>query len=313
MQYTQQRRVEPTSKPSSHCGNHNISAVGLNQSQRKTTGKDMIHETERRVDEKNRELSVIEQVVMQGDLSKLNPEQRVLYYRKVCESAGLNPFTRPFDYLSLNGKLTLYAKKDCTEQLRKLNGISIEALEDKIVGDIYIVKARAKTKDGRTDEATGAVTIGHLKGDAKANAMMKAETKAKRRVTLSISGMGWTDETEIDSIPNAKTIDVDLSTGEINQSNQTIEIKPTEVIQKNKINEDQAIELEMILGECDVKYQAWVYDYLKKQYNTESLSNLPSEIYERMKAAAVKNMESNHEKQRQLAQPEPEFLAQEIQ
>src|SRR5215469_7850542 len=147
------------------------------------------------------DLSIIEQVVMMGDLSKLNAEQRVTYYKEVCKSAGLNPFTRPFDYISLNGKLTLYAKKDCTEQLRKLNGISIERLESQVIDDLYIVKATAKTKDGRMDQSTGAVTIGNLKGDAKANAIMKAETKAKRRVTLSISGMGFCDETEIETIP----------------------------------------------------------------------------------------------------------------
>lgn len=121
------------------------------------------------------EFSAIERVVMQGDLSKLDPQQRVLYYKKVCESAGLNPFTRPFDYIMLNGKLTLYAKKDATEQLRKINGISIIRLESQVVDDLYIVKATASTKDGRTDEATGAVTIGNLRGDAKANAIMKAE------------------------------------------------------------------------------------------------------------------------------------------
>src|SRR5271157_1895941 len=155
------------------------------------------------------EISVIEQVVMQGDLSKLDPQQRVTYYNSVCKSLGLNPFTRPFDYISLNGKLTLYAKKDATEQLRKLNGISIEKLESQVIEDLYIVKATAKTKDGRMDQSTGAVTIGNLKGDAKANAIMKAETKAKRRVTLSISGMGWTDEAEIESMPHAKMVQVD--------------------------------------------------------------------------------------------------------
>ena len=30
---------------------------------------------------------------------------------------------------------------------------------------------------------------------------MKAETKAKRRVTLSIAGLGWLDETELETIP----------------------------------------------------------------------------------------------------------------
>ena len=121
------------------------------------------------------ELSAIERLVMQGDLSKLSPEQRVTYYRKVCDSAGLNPYTRPLEYIILNGKMTLYARKDATEQLRKLNGISIVNLETTFVDDLYIVKATATTRDGRTDTSTGAVVIGTLKGEAKANAIMKAE------------------------------------------------------------------------------------------------------------------------------------------
>jgi hypothetical protein len=40
-----------------------------------------------------------------------------------------------------------------------------------------------------------------LKGEARANAELKAVTKAKRRATLSICGLGWLDETEVDDIP----------------------------------------------------------------------------------------------------------------
>jgi hypothetical protein len=56
--------------------------------------------------------SRIEQVLLAGDLSKLNPDERVSYYLKVCDSLGLNPATKPFEYITLNGKLTLYARKD---------------------------------------------------------------------------------------------------------------------------------------------------------------------------------------------------------
>lgn len=163
----------------------------------------------------NGNYSVIEQVVIGGDLKDLNPAQRVEYYSKVCESLGLNPYTKPFDYITLNGKLTLYAKKDATDQLRKIHGISITALDGRIMDDLYIVTATAQDANGRTDQATGAVNIGSLKGEAKANAIMKAETKAKRRVTLSIAGLGWTDETETDSIHGAKPVKVDTETGEI--------------------------------------------------------------------------------------------------
>src|ERR1700677_4889284 len=108
------------------------------------------------------DLSLIEQVVMQGDLSKLNAVQRVTYYHTVCKSVGLNPYTRPFDYISLNGKLTLYARKDASEQLRGVKKISIISLEGKMVDDLYIVTAKASTPDGRIDQATGAVSIGTL-------------------------------------------------------------------------------------------------------------------------------------------------------
>jgi hypothetical protein len=73
------------------------------------------------------------------------------------------------------------------------------------MGDIYVVTARAKDRTGREDESTGAVPLGNLKGDALANALMKAETKAKRRVTLSIAGLGWLDETELETIPRHVT------------------------------------------------------------------------------------------------------------
>ena len=152
----------------------------------------------------NDKAAVLEQVVINGDLSKLSPADRVKYYKAVCESLGLNPLTKPFDYIQLNGKLTLYARRDAADQLRKIHGISVTITSREQVGDIYVVQAKAVDREGRTDEAIGAVSIAGLKGDALANAMMKAETKAKRRVTLSLAGLGWLDETEMETIPDAK-------------------------------------------------------------------------------------------------------------
>lgn len=145
--------------------------------------------------------TLLESVVIGGDLSSLSSLDRVLYYKQVCESMGLNPLTKPFEYMKLQGKLTLYARKDCTEQLRKLHDISIEIKARELVEDCYLVTARATNKEGRSDEAIGAVSIQGLKGEARANAMMKAETKAKRRVTLSIAGLGMLDENEVETIP----------------------------------------------------------------------------------------------------------------
>lgn len=148
---------------------------------------------------------ILETVMMGGDLSPLSSEQRMTYYVQVCESMKLNPLTKPFDYLKLNGKLILYANKNCAEQIRQTRGISLTLPEKKIDSDVYIVTARAEA-GGRTDEATGAVSLEHLKGEQRANAIMKAETKAKRRVTLSFAGLGMLDESEIESIPGAQKV-----------------------------------------------------------------------------------------------------------
>ncbi len=156
----------------------------------------------------------IESALMMGDLAKLTPQDRLRYYQQVCESMKLNPLTRPFDYINLNGKLTLYAKKDCTDQLRSRDSISITIPSREVHEGVYVVTARAATPKGRVDESTGAVAIEGLKGENKSNAMMKAETKAKRRVTLSICGMGILDESEIDST-NGTRVQVDMATGEI--------------------------------------------------------------------------------------------------
>lgn len=158
---------------------------------------------------------IMERVLLVGDLSKLTPDERVQYYARTCESLGLNPLTKPFDYLSLSGKLVLYATRTATDQLREQRGISLAIVGREQTDELYVVTARATTPDGRTDESTGVVSMGRLAGDALANALMKAETKAKRRVTLSICGLGWMDESETETVRDARPARVDHQTGEV--------------------------------------------------------------------------------------------------
>ena len=103
--------------------------------------------------------STIESVLIQGDVGKMSAEQRVDYYNALCNSLGLNPLTQPFEYLTLNGKVKLYAKKDCTDQLRRIYGISIKLTSKDIMGDIYVVTAEATNASGRSDESTGAGSL----------------------------------------------------------------------------------------------------------------------------------------------------------
>jgi hypothetical protein len=184
--------------------------------------------------------AILERVLLTGDLSGLSAEDRVLYYKAVCDSVGINPLTKPFDYLELDDskggkKLVLYTKKDCTDQLRTIHGVSIKIVAREVVEGIYVVTSHASKPDGRTDESIGAVPLVKEDGewktaqsgkrffqgsgrytplppDAKANAIMKAETKSKRRVTLSICGLGLIDESEIETIKGAQPLGADVAT-----------------------------------------------------------------------------------------------------
>jgi len=156
--------------------------------------------------------ATMEKVLIQGDLKTLSPAERVSYYDSVCRSLGLNPLTRPFEYLTLNGKVLLYARREATEQLRQIRGVSVSIKAREVTEGCYCVTAAATLPEGRQDESIGAVPIEGLKGESKANAMMKAETKAKRRVTLSICGLAFLDESEVDSVREAQSPGTECAT-----------------------------------------------------------------------------------------------------
>lgn len=152
--------------------------------------------------------AIMESVLLAGDLSRLNSGQRVVYYQRVCASLGLNPLTKPFDYIQLNGKLLLYAKKDAADQLRRIHNVSIDDVEITETETQFIVKVKGHDGDGRADVEVGVVNKTDMRGDT-ANAQMKAVTKGKRRLTLSLCGLGWLDETEVETIPGARPVAVE--------------------------------------------------------------------------------------------------------
>lgn len=154
---------------------------------------------------------VIRALILNGDISKLTEDQKVQYYKYTCERVGLDYKANPFQFLKLQGKEVLYLVRAGAQQLNQLHKVSHQITSRELIPDagIYQVTARASQPDGRYTESIGAVNIQGLKGDAYANAIMKAETKAKRRSTLDLLGLGMLDETEVETIPNAKPIEVE--------------------------------------------------------------------------------------------------------
>jgi len=150
--------------------------------------------------------SRVEAALIEGDLGKLSVEEKLKHYMQVCESLGLNPHTKPFGYILLQGKVTLYALRACTDQLRTIHGVSVVSVQTVAQGGLVTVTATVRDKTGREDSDIGCVSVDGLRGEMLANAHMKAITKAKRRATLSLCGLGWLDETEAETIPSARVI-----------------------------------------------------------------------------------------------------------
>ena len=148
---------------------------------------------------------------------------------------GLDPYTKPFDLLRLNGREVLYCTRSGTQQLNKLHKVShlITSRDTNTDAGVYIVTSKASLPDGRCTESLGAVNIQGLKGEAYANAIMKAETKAKRRATLDLLGLGVLDESEAESIPNASKVAISAMVEALPE----IEVEAVEVIETEEEKE----------------------------------------------------------------------------
>lgn len=168
-------------------------------------------------------------LVLGGDLSGLNPDERVQYVIALDRRLGLDPATQPLKLIELDGKLVVYADRSCCQQLNRLHRISHQILARKTEDGLHKVECKATSHDGRSTVNVGIVPVLEpdrikvwnpqartktwttnpkagqaLKGEALATAQMKAETKAKRRSTLDLVGLGLLDETEIDAVRGAE-------------------------------------------------------------------------------------------------------------
>jgi hypothetical protein len=153
--------------------------------------------------------AVVESLVAKGDLSGLPAAAKAQYYIEFCRSLGLDPKTQPFQLLKLNGREILYAGRGATDQLARNHSVTRELISGPEIIDLagtQIIRAvcRASLPDGRADTSAGLVPALARTPEELCNAFMKAETKAKRRATLSLLGLGLMDESETDTLPDAQ-------------------------------------------------------------------------------------------------------------
>lgn len=145
-----------------------------------------------------------------GGMTDIEREQLIL---GLCTRLGLNmigsrmpiEIIRVWDRDRRTEREVLYFNRYATDQLADRFAVSRTTTYgpvELVVGRNRFVIAKATaTRDGRPDEATGMVPI-DPDADAMeiANCFLHAETKAKRRATLSILGLGFLDESELDTV-----------------------------------------------------------------------------------------------------------------
>ena len=157
------------------------------------------------------DVAVAESLALRGDISGLSPENRIRYYLKTCKDLGLNPSAQPFAFLRLNGKEVMYPTRGATDQLARIHGVNREITDGpKIIdlGGAKILFAVCRASIGqRVETATAAVPL-PAGAENICNAVMKTETKARRRATLAILGLALLDESELDTIPSSQRVDL---------------------------------------------------------------------------------------------------------
>lgn len=200
--------------------------------------------------------ALAERLITAGDLASLTGAERIQYYLAMCDRCGLDPLSRPFDYIetSENGKkkVALYANQIAAAQLRRKHQISLKIVDRRSEEGLYMVTCQASTPGGRTIESIGVVPIVDYEGKqlkplARANAIKKAETQAYRRATIAICGLDFSGMDDEESIVKSEYFDPPMDAIEINTP-----VQPTRQIEVVKdISFDRSAAYKSIKTELD--------------------------------------------------------------
>jgi len=153
----------------------------------------------------------LSQLFLSGEISKLDDTQKWDYLKGFCLRLNVDPYTQPFGLITFKGKMTLYAKRGCADQLSRKHLLSTQYTNKYLDDDgCFVVESLIKSPNGRTTEEIGVVYVGTAAGEELANMKMKAHTKARRRGILAHLGLGILDEAEAESLVKLGAQAVDI-------------------------------------------------------------------------------------------------------
>ncbi len=185
----------------------------------------------------NNEVSaaVMNRFLQTGDVKPFNEVDKLKIMHGICERLGVDPVARPLELLEFNGKQVWYLSATGCEMIAAKWNMSFEIVKHEINKDEGLVECIMRgtvPQTGRKDEATAFVQCAkkNLKGEIEqffgldmANARMKCETKARRRLIKRLAGLDYIDEDDLKEIQ--KQTKTETMTSLIDNYQKSIEIK----------------------------------------------------------------------------------------
>ena len=145
-----------------------------------------------------------------GNMERLSEAEKERVVSAYCRALDLNPLSQPITFVKMPGRGEVpYVNRGATDQLaakHRLNRRTIRGPECVDIGGTKVVLCQVEVThpNGRSETALATLPMGDP-----VNVYMKCETKAKRRGTLSILGLGLLDEMELETIPGAERVQAD--------------------------------------------------------------------------------------------------------
>lgn len=249
----------------------------------------------------------IRALIVGGDLSRLSEEQLATYYQFRCEELGLSAASQPFSVLRLSGKLVLYMTRGGTDQLAAIHRLNRKIVDGPRVIDVQgtkVVYAMCEVThpNGRFD-----TSIATLPLTDPTMVFMRAETKAKRRATLSILGLGMLDESEVEDIPLSEKSSEHLPALPAHSE----KVSESRVVVSSPEEQPAQVPLEDAIAEDLVAdSKAWL-DHLAKAETVEHIAGslqkrrnamLEVGVYDDRKDAAIRRVAALHNQEYKVAE-----------
>jgi hypothetical protein len=155
------------------------------------------------------EPAVVEQLI-RGDVSSVPREALLRYVFTFCERVGISPLAVPFSLMKTQRGMQLVANRNFYDAVASKYTVSRECVGEGFFEGtkLYFTRYRATTPDGRVTEDMALVDTAGLNGNDLANAIMKAHTKGRNRVTRAHLGFPFPDETEAETVPGASVVSI---------------------------------------------------------------------------------------------------------